>query len=359
MAPLLTPSEGSLVELASGVDALYLSGRAELPGRLIELLDAHKAEAVESGTPVTFDALGDGWTVQARGFGKYRYCLEHESAQIGLTTSDRLPTMRVQARAGFLHGVGPRAALTFLEGVGERLAGGPVSWGLSRLDLFCDVQRWALHGDDRSRFVCRAVKRDLHEEADGFNGLGFGRRATKTVSARIYDKTIESKANGTDWWPKVWGPGFDPDLPVLRVEFELGRQGLMEFGVDTPTEGLDRAGQLWASVTEDWLTFRSPTSDSTRSRWPLAAEWVSVQQASLRCGALGLERVRAGARKGLLRNLTPGVVGYCASVGSILDLPDLGSTMAAVRHLIEADERQRGVPFSDRIAERRQKEQLT
>lgn len=360
MALLPAPLEGgSIVELASGVDALYLSGRADVPGGLVAALEEAKTAAVEANGAVDFEPLGEGWSVQPRGFGKYRYCLEHEAAQVGVTTSERLPSLRVQARAGYLHGVGPRAALAFYESVGERLVGGPVSWGLSRLDLFCDVQGWTLHGDDRSRFKCRASKRDLHEDSDGFNGLGFGRRTTKTVSARIYDKTVESSKKGTDWWPKVWGPAFDEDCPVLRIEFEFGRQGLREYGIEAPCDGLDRIGELWASVTEDWLVFQTPTSDSTRCRWPTAAEWVAIQQASLRCEAIGLSRVRAGARVGQLRNLTYGLVGYCASVGAILDLPDLGSTMASVRHLIEADERQRGVEFIDRIAERRAKAVLT
>lgn len=354
------PSSGdSLVELASGVDALYLSGWTDVPEGLVEALEVAKGDAVEAGGPVPFGPLGEGWSVQPRGFGKYRYCLEHEAAQVGVTTSERLPSLRVQARAGYLHGVGPRSALRFYESVGERLIGGPVRWGLSRLDLFCDVQGWTLHGDHRSRFKCQATKRDLHEESEGFNGLGFGRRTTKTVSARIYDKTVESSKKGTGWWPKVWGPSFDEERPVLRVEFEFGREGLKQYGVDTPTEGLDRMGQLWASVTEDWLVFQTPTGDSTRCRWPTAPEWEAIQQASLRCEAIGLNRVRAGARIGQLRNLTYGLVGYCASVGAILDLPDLGSTMASVRRLIEADEQQRGVQFVDRIAERQQKATLT
>lgn len=341
------------------MDALYLSGRCEVPAGLVDVLEAGRERAVEAGGPVPFEPLGDGWMLARHGFGKYRYCLAHESEQVGVTTSERLPALRVQARAGFLHGVGPRAALGSFEELGERLAGGPVEWGLSRLDLFCDVQGWTLGGDDRRRFVCRAAKRDLFEDGDDLDGFGFGRRTSKTVSARIYDKTRESAGKGTDWWPKVWGARFDESLPVLRIEFELGRQGLKEFGVDTPTDGLDRAAGIWGGLTEAWLTYRTPTADGTRARWPIATEWATVQQATLHQGALGLERVRAGRRLGQLRKLTPSFVGYLASIGALLDLDEIGPTVAAARHLVEADERRRQVPFADRVAERRSRQVLT
>jgi hypothetical protein len=354
--PAENGTEGRLVELVSGVDALYVSGWADLPtGLLVALADAREA-AEASGEAVPFEYLEDGWSVAPHGFGLYRYCLIHEAARVGVTASERLPSLRVQARSSFLHAAGPRPAMDYFAEIGERLAGGPVSWGVSRLDLFCDVQGWTLTGDDRHRFVCRAAKRDLHEDSEEFTGIGFGRRTTKTISARIYDKTIETQAKGTDWWPLVWGSRYDPELPVLRVEFELGRTGLLEHGVDTPDEAFDALGGLWGSCTETWLTYRSLSADATKSRRPIAPEWEAIQAASMRQAAIGLARVRAGARAGELRKLTPSLVGYCASVGAILDLPDLGSTMAAVRHLIEADERQRGVAFTERIAERRAKE---
>ncbi|MEI2815390.1 MAG: hypothetical protein V9E99_02865 [Microthrixaceae bacterium] len=183
-------------------------------------------------------------------------------------------------------------------------------------------------------------------------GVEFGQRSTKTVCARIYDKTLQIEQKGLDWWPMIWGERFDRSKQVLRVEFEVGRQGLKEFGIDSPQDGLEMAPEMWASVTESWLSYRSPSTDQTRSRWPVAPEWVSVQHASLRGGVVGIDRVRAARRKGELQRLVPALVGYMAGVGALCGAPDLASTLGAVRHLAEQDERQRGVMFADRIAER-------
>lgn len=97
-------------------------------------------------------------------------------------------------------------------------------------------------------------------------------------------------------------------------------------------------------------------ADETKSRWPLAPQWAAVQQATLWDNAIGLDRVRAGIRKGSIRRLTPALVGYLASAAALLGADDLGSTMPAVRWLVERDQRIRGVDFVDRIAERRARE---
>ncbi len=157
---------------------------------------------------------------------------------------------------------------------------------------------------------------------------------------------------GLDWWPKVWGDRYDESGPVLRVEFEIGREGLAEYQVDTPWEGLAAASRLWASVSSDWLTYRMRTADGTKARWPVAPAWRAVQTVSLRSDAVGMDRVRAGRRHGELRKLLPQLVGYLATTGAIVGTDDLASTLGAVRSLVADDEIRRHVPFEGRVAER-------
>jgi hypothetical protein len=338
--------------LCSGVDALYLSGRSELSPLLFEVLEERRQSAEAADEPQPLLLAGEVFFVEPRSFGKYRYRLAHPSGLFGVTTSDKLPSFYVQPYAEFLHGAGPTAVLDFFDRAGEFLAGGPVHWAASRLDLFCDVQGWNLHGDDRARFVCRADDLDLRERRAAFGGLNFGQRSTNTVYARIYDKTLQIDKKGLDWWPVIWGDRYDRSQPVLRVEFQIGRQGLTEYGVDTPTEALELAGPIWANVTESWLTYRTPTADETRSRWPVTPEWQGIQRATLRSDAIGVERTRALRRKGELRKLIPTLVGYSARVGALVGTDDIDTTLAAIGELFRGDEIRRGISFADRIAER-------
>jgi hypothetical protein len=43
--------------------------------------------------------------------------------------------------------------------------------------------------------------------------------------------------------------------------------------VDPTTKALAALGYPWRYTTEQGLTFRSPTTDRRRSRWPLLREW--------------------------------------------------------------------------------------
>lgn len=77
-------------------------------------------------------------------------------------------------------------------------------------------------------------------------GFSFGNRKSKTVVARIYDKTSEVAGNGHDWWHEVSGQSFNPEQPVLRVEFVLERNALREMNLSAPNETLAATDRLWA-----------------------------------------------------------------------------------------------------------------
>lgn len=195
---------GPLRELASGVDALYLSGRADVPKRFVERLEDGRAWAGEARRPAPFELGEHVFGITPHGWGKYRFCLEHAMARIGLSTSRHLPTVRVQPRSEFLHAVGPEAAVTSLhEILSPELR--QLRFWVNRVDVFADWQGWNLTLDDACRFVCRADARRTYEVARRLTGFEFGSRTTKTFLARLYDKTADLAAKDTGWWFEVWG----------------------------------------------------------------------------------------------------------------------------------------------------------
>lgn len=306
---------GRLVELASGIDALYCSGRADLTPEFLRLVDRAKDEAQVTGREAEV-VLGDHvFRVQSFGMGRYPYRLEHEHGVIAATDSEKLPAFRIQPRAAFLHGVGAREAIDWFRGILEGEVGS-VQLTCSRLDLHSDWQGWQLDGDDRSRFVCRASNRVLYEDGGSFTGFAFGRRKTKTIAARIYDKSVEIKRTGNAYWEDVWGPGIDNDVPVLRVELEFGRQGLSEYGIQTPYEAIEAASGLWMAGTS-WLSYRTPGDDATKSRWEVAPEWEAIRRSALVEAPCGLERIYKGIERGNGERIVPNLVGYLVSYAAI------------------------------------------
>lgn len=343
---------GSLRELASGVDALYLSGRAELPKRFLARLEDGRAWAALAKRPAPFEIGELVFGITPYGWGKYRFCLEHAMARIGLSTSRHLPTVRVQPRSEFLHAVGPMAAVTTLhEILSPQLR--QLRFWVNRVDLFADWQGWHLTHDDASRFICRADARRTYEVAGTLTGFEFGSRTTKTFLARLYDKTADMAAKDNGWWFEVWGERYVPGRPVHRLEFEIGRQGLQEFDLNTPAQVLDATGDLWRYATGEWLTLRSPTDDRTRCRWPLTPEWRSVQEATLGHRVVGLERLRLARRSKSIEKLLPGLNGYLASMGALLGTEGIEDTLGAIGHHLHTYEIISRTAFSERVARRR------
>ena len=337
-----------LVELASGVDALYLSGKAVLPGALLEDLQAARSQAEEAERPIPWGFGGQEWQVAQHGFGKYRDCLRHRFGQIGLTPSRHLPAITVQPRAEFLHGYGPAGVTVWFRDLLES-ACGPVRLSVSRLDLHADFQGWDLDGDDRHNFVCRASCLRTFEESDSFNGLQFGSRGSGTVVARIYDKTEESAKSGAAYWPEIWGPRLDPDRPVLRVEFQIAREALRQYRLDAPEEVLAATGSLWVDLTRGWLSFRIPSADQTKSRWAVAPEWEAVQRATIGDDSWGIKRTYDGKRRGELTNLAPALVGYLSNVAALTESQTWEDALPHVSRLLRWYGHESGVSFEERI----------
>jgi hypothetical protein len=335
------------VELASGIDALYLSGRAVLSGSLLRRLEAGKGRAQASGEPVPFSFGGVEFGLAGHGWGRYAYRLSHEHGLVGLTASGHLPAVRLQPRAEFLHGLGTEAAVeAFSDLVGLEVP--DLRWSVARVDLFADFQGWNLRAKDRDRFVCRATTLNTFEESEELTGFQFGRRAGGGLSARIYEKAGQAARTGAAWWPAVWGEHYRPGVPVWRVEFEAGRTMLRELSIDTPQDLFANLGGLWGYAT-DWLSLRSPTPDSTRSRWPVAPQWETVRRASLRGDAVGLQRTLGGKQAASERRVVSGLCGYLSSFGALRHASTIGEALAQADPALREWEQETGIPFTARV----------
>lgn len=274
------------VELASDVDALYLSAQGAAPTVLFDELESLRSAAELSGGSVDCSLGGTPVRIEPFAWGKYRYCAVHELARLGFTPSQHLPVVRVQPTAVALHSLGPAATVRWVETLLDS-CGVEAQLHVSRLDLHSDWQGIEFHANERHRFVTYSDRRSVYEVDEELSGLTFGRRGGDLL-CRIYDKTREAHDKGHDWRPAVWGSAYDPERKVMRVEFEFRRAGLREFGVDTPAQALDQAAALWAYATNSWLSLRIETADET-----LTVAGRSEMEA--RSGLRSCERHRAGS----------------------------------------------------------------
>jgi hypothetical protein len=341
-------------ELASGVDALYLSGRAALPAALLDELNVLRLLADEQEGPVEMLFGGLVMQLQPRKWGMYRYCFEHPYARFGISPKLKIPSIRVQPRAEFLHGGGEDYVVEWVRHLLE-MECGPVLLEVSRVDLYGDFQGWSITGDQRREFLTRANARVLFEDNAEFNGLQIGKRGSGSIFARLYDKTIESLKKGTAYWPIQWGEKYDPDQSVLRVEFEVPREILRQFGVSTTDDVLAATGAMWHYLTHDWLTHRDPTEDQTKSRWPISAQWQAIQRASIAGGSLGIERAYGAKQSGVLANLMPSLVGQLSNFGALTNCESSIDLLPTLERHLHLYARSSGRGMSSRITEKKQK----
>ncbi len=126
---------------------------------------------------------------------------------------------------------------------------------------------------------------------------------------------------------------------------------LREFGIGSPQSALDGRGDLWDYGTE-WLSYRAPTADETRSRWPVADEWKLVQGAFLDCESVGLERVRRSAQSGSIRRLLPGFCGYASSLAALYGVETIPEAMPHLERALYLGEELSGIPFRSRVLQK-------
>lgn len=207
----------------------------------------------------------------------------------------------------------------------------------------------------RHQFLCRGKSRITFEEDEIFTGINFGKRSTGTFSARLYDKSIRAEQNGEGYWEMIWGERYDASRSVLRVEFEMGRHGLGDFGLSSPEEVLDAIGALWGYVAREWLTHRVPGSDQTKARWAISPEWEQVRRAEVGENSYGINRVYLGKRRGGVANIMPGLEGYLASFGAYAQATSVDQLLPHLRDALAQRERDTGMSFGDRVVEEHRK----
>lgn len=351
-SPASGSSAAGLRELASGIDALYMSGRGEVSARLLSDLASARRAAEEANESVPFDLGGCVAAVEPRSFGRYRFRVATEHGLIGFTPLCSMPPLRIQPRSEHLHGVGSAASVQWFHDLASGFTR-DLRLHASRVDVFSDWHGLVLRVEERDHFVGRAKRVDTHEDGGQLTGFEFGRRSTKTIAGRIYDKTVDIQRTGKHWWTDKWGSAYDPSRAVMRVEFEFGRQGLREYGVDTAADALDRAADLYLTAATEWLSQRVPTLDQTRSRWPVSEAWRIVQRPSFAEKAIGLDRIREQASAATLRRILPALVGYLALFAALTDADGLDDAAERLVAAIRDDEIVRGIAFDDRVGGRR------
>lgn len=127
-----------------------------------------------------------------------------------------------------------------------------------------------------SHRVSRANETTFHLKNDILETYYVG-SPSSPVRLRIYDKGKEIQVKGTKFWfVDIWKT--DDVTDVWRVEFQMRRPFLRQFGINSLEELWQKIGGVWLYLTEEWVSLRLPDNDRTARRSVLPW-WEQVQKA--------------------------------------------------------------------------------
>lgn len=135
--------------------------------------------------------------------------------------------------------------------------------------------------------VSRAKETTFHLRRDVLETYYVG-SPSAPIRLRLYDKGKEIISKGTKYWfTDIWNN--DDITDVWRVEFQLRRPALRQFGINNMEELWQKIGGVWLYLTDEWVSLRSQDNNRTARRSVLPW-WEHVQRAGNDFGAAVAQR---------------------------------------------------------------------
>ena len=287
-APSNDISDVKVKILRSGIDSIYYS----FTGTMRDIVEAQLADlklraqslSDEDRAEASILLADHPFSVSPKGRGRFPYSIKDNWYHFSLSGAQNksLPLAYVQVGSELLTRAGLDRATGTLNLLMEMISGEIKEPTISRVDLCVDF----VLSDDLGRypsdhFTCLADKMNLYHCMGELTGYQFGTRGR--ISARLYDKTLEIKQQShKDYLYPIWKEqGWDGKSKVWRLEFELRKDFLKDFGILDRNDLKEHMNSIWQYCTTSWLQVKQPNpNDSRKERWPVHPWWLDMQVAN-------------------------------------------------------------------------------
>lgn len=220
----------------------------------------------------------------------------------------------------------------------------------SRVDMAVDVLAPAGFSFDHLRSALVAKSRKLHPWIDGdvletfYVGEG-----KSPIQLRVYQKGLEIVKKDKLWFLPLWG--LDKPDGVWRVEFQLRRNMLKAYGIDSVEELQAKAGGLWRMLAEEWASFRLH-NDTNTTRRSVEPWWAVVQGCAPAFGdVVDVERRKLVDVVGSVDRIVSSVSGYLKSFAARVGARDVDVALMDLMHRVKLHLESRG-DFAQAVAVR-------
>ena len=323
--------------VGSGIDKLYLGFYVEVNEKLLNTLEAAKAEASNSSFGEALISIGENtFTIEQHSKDRYRYILSNGDMglQVAKGNADSYPNVYVDMKSLYILETSVDKAVNEVRSFVSSNFGEILREKVSQVEMYVDVAGEKVYQGDVDKFVSRAVNLRFYQEYGEFTGFGLGKG---DIQAKVYNKKAEIKKSKKEYMYSIWdGVSRDKDEEVWRIEFSLSRRALKGWDVEDYDSFKALSGDIWRYLTEEWLSMREQDNENTTRR-TLTFLWEEVQKARLSFGKV-TGALRNNKRISSIEQYISQMGGLQTSMGAVLYKlgHDVGKQKQRVRKLAAA-----------------------
>lgn len=325
---------------------------------LLALLNSMKLKAQTEGKEQKLELNGLIFDVHRSGIKFYSYRISCKDFLIYFMEKEvkNTPSIKVRFLATYLWSHGLENAFyrftDWFEGLGLTYS----QTKILRIDVCVDSDKTPFKRSDVENVSTRARGKSNHfvtnEYFSGKKFSGFTVGSGDPLLLRIYNKTLEVRTSQKTWFHDIWeNANWNKQKDVWRVEFQIRRKGLKEFGISSIDDFFIMENNLWAYLTGKWITLRKPSTDSNASRWPIDPRWIRIQKSEM--NQLFSPAIRKRVKVGNTPQLLDQVSGLLLSVGALNNHKDLETTLRTVERWTTNKLHQKNTTFNKETLLRR------
>lgn len=303
--------------------------------------------------------------VKGKGQGLYGYKLECDDFHICFMKRQIENTSPIFVRfiSSFLWKYGYKEAINvFMEWFNQTFHIEVKDTKISRIDFCLDTDEIQFAEKDMDNFFTRARKKEknfplenecvdnLNYSGRIFTGFVIGKGSP--LSCRIYNKTIEIKKSSKGWFKQIWiENGWTENRTVWRIEFQIRRKVLKEMEVYNILEVEEKSKNIWAYLTQKWLTLRKKNKGKNISRFQLDERWEKVQKGSK--DYKSSPGIRKAVKYGNLHRLLDQCCGLFLSISAIKKKDKMRDTYIEIMEYMNEKNRKNNTTFEKEVEKRK------
>jgi hypothetical protein len=267
--------------VAHGVDGLDIGCFVQWGrhfGRLVKALEYRKRKA--SGTTGILWKELDCIVLPSGKKPRYRWHVNFHDLHIFISKQSRpdgrTPNVYISLNSELLWATGVDGAIDRAREVLQSLGGTLSDVLISRCDPCVDVvidggltyeflKAHRVPGNRKENAIEKSGRLETY-----YNGAKEG-----DTQLRIYDKRLEViQSEKKLWFFDLWGVGVDAD--VWRFEFQLRREALKRYGINSDEDLAEKLPGVWRDLTTEWFSLRNQ-DDSNTTRRSTYEQWKKIQ----------------------------------------------------------------------------------